>query len=49
MKATQLLFRALRLFLGSCLAWRTCRSLAKNGPHYRVVPRDGFLFIEPRA
>ena len=42
------LYRTLRLFVGSCLTWRSCRRLAKREPRYQVVARDGFLFIEPR-
>lgn len=41
-------FRALGLFFGSCLTWATCWRIAKGGPRYRTVARDGFLFVEPR-
>ena len=40
-------FRALRLFFGSRLTWRSCRRLAGD-QHFRVVARDGFLYIEPK-
>ena len=42
------LHRALALYLGSGFTWRRCWDLAKPTPRYRVVTRDGFLFIEPR-
>lgn len=39
--------RAIALFLRTKLSWRTCRRLTSD-PHYRVVARDGLLYIEPR-
>jgi hypothetical protein len=43
------LLRALRLYLGSSLTWKTARRLAKREPRYQLTARDGFLYIEPRA
>jgi len=43
------LYRAVRLFLGTRLTWCTCWRLGRSNRHYRVVERDGFLYIEPRA
>lgn len=45
------LFRALAAFFtpGSCLTWCTCWRHAKDEPRFKVVARDGFRYIEPRA
>jgi len=42
------LLRALRLFSRSPFTWARCWELAKRQPHYQVVARDGFLYVEPR-
>jgi len=41
------LARALRLYFGSRLTWRTCWRHAKHAPRFRVVARDGFRYVEP--
>lgn len=43
-----MLIRALKIYFGSRLTWRSARKLARREPHYQVVARDGFLYIEPR-
>lgn len=43
------LVRALGLYRRSALTWRRCWDLARREPHYQVVAREGFLYIEPRA
>jgi hypothetical protein len=42
------LCRALGLFFGSCLTWRTSWRIGKSEPRYHTVARDGFLYVEPR-
>ncbi len=42
------LTRALRLFFGTRLTWRTSWRLARSTRHYSIVERDGFLYVEPR-
>ena len=42
------LYHALHLYFGSCLTWRSAWRIARAVSPYRVVARDGFLFIEPR-
>jgi len=42
-------YRALCLFLGTHLTWCTCWRLGRSNRHYRIVERDGFLYIEPKS
>lgn len=50
LRAPARLCRAVRLYAGSRLTWRTCRRVAADSPRTRIVKRaDGFLYIEPRA
>jgi hypothetical protein len=39
---------AVRLYLTSRLTWRSARRIARGDRIYRIVARDGFLYIEPR-
>lgn len=41
--------RALALYFETRFTWRRCWELAKPEPHYQIVARDGFLYVEPRA
>lgn len=48
--------RALRLYTTTTLSWCASWRLAANekagvsfGKHYRLVHRDGFIYIEPTA
>ena len=43
------LLRAVRLFLGSRLTWRTCRRLGASADRFHLVERDGFHFVEPKG
>lgn len=41
--------RAIGLFIGTRLTWCTCWRLGRSNRSFRVVERDGFLYVEPRA
>jgi hypothetical protein len=41
------LLRAVKFYCSTTFTWRTSWKVA-SGPRFRVVPRDGFLYVEPR-